>query len=570
MSETAEVSAPHGVHCGDCVEWLGTLADASVDLVFADPPFNINYEYDVYDDRRSDEDYLNFCRAWISGTHRVLKPDGTFWLAIGDEYAAQLKLLSQELGFHCRSWVIWYYTFGVNSRKGFSRSHTHLFHFVKDPKRFTFNIDNPAVRIASARQLVYADKRANTRGRLPDNTWILRPQDSPAGGFEFRHDTWFFSRVAGTFKEREGFHGCQMPEQLLGRIVRLCSRPGELVIDPFGGSGTTLAVAKKLGRRYAASELSPEYAQRIESRLDACNPGDDLDGAEDAVRSAPKTNAGRTRADLVLDREIDLETRADLRQAWRLHETGGDVMDAACDPEFLDAIDEHFRTRKQGGDLRVWLTQLQRVEADLDLSQPTPSPTEFTQRWSMPAEAALRLVALDFGLTVPECFACPEALAGVDELAMGMAGIAGDPRDHAASLRRAALAAFRQTSGDAADSRISGIGQSRSLDAFLKADSPSTGSPSVGGAFMIANAHEKLYAGTSSDIRKTLQVIQGNSHWQAFEPKKLWLVENEDPAAAQSTAVAWKRKFQPFLNLPMSAAKKSPTVSDAEIQPTLF
>src|SRR5262249_51559259 len=133
-------------------------------------------------------------------------------------------------GFHCRSWVVWYYTFGVNCKYKFSRSHAHLFHFVKDAKAFTFN--HEAIRVPSARQLVYADGRANPTGRLPDDTWILRPQDLP-GSFTAEEDTWYFPRVAGTFKERAGFHGCQMPEQLLGRIIRVCSNTGELVFDPF-------------------------------------------------------------------------------------------------------------------------------------------------------------------------------------------------------------------------------------------------------------------------------------------------------------------------------------------------
>ena len=205
------------LHHGDCVELFKSLDDGTVDLVFADPPFNIGYEYDVYEDSKQEEEYLRWSHDWIGQVHRVLKPDGTFWLAIGDEYAAELKLEAKRIGFHCRSWVIWYYTFGVNCVKGFSRSHTHLFHFVKHPKRFTFNRFNPQIRVQSARQLVYADLRANPNGRLPDNTWITRPQDAPQS-FSPMHDTWYYARVAGTFKEREGFHGCQMPEQLLARI----------------------------------------------------------------------------------------------------------------------------------------------------------------------------------------------------------------------------------------------------------------------------------------------------------------------------------------------------------------
>ena len=122
----------HGrIYQGDCVELLAKLGLGSVDLAFADPPFNIGYEYDVYEDRQSHSKYLDWSRQWISGIHHCLKSTGTFWLAIGDEYAAELKLIAQEVGFTCRSWVIWYYTFGINCTRKFNRSHAHLFHFVR-------------------------------------------------------------------------------------------------------------------------------------------------------------------------------------------------------------------------------------------------------------------------------------------------------------------------------------------------------------------------------------------------------------------------------------------------------
>jgi site-specific DNA-methyltransferase (adenine-specific) len=264
----------------DCIDGLAALGDGTVDLAFADPPFNIGYEYDVYDDRKQADQYLDWCRRWIGEVARVLKPDGTFWLAIGDEFAAELKVIAhREAGLVPRSWVIWYYTFGVNCKRKFSRSHAHLFHFVKDPARFTF--EDRSIRVPSARQFVYGDRRANPEGRLPDDTWILRPQDIPGGGFRPGEDTWYIPRVCGTFKERAGFHGCQMPEQLLGRIIRVSSRPGDLVLDPFGGSGTTLVVAKKLGRDYLGYELSPDYAEQAQSRLDACEPGTPLQGGDE-------------------------------------------------------------------------------------------------------------------------------------------------------------------------------------------------------------------------------------------------------------------------------------------------
>ncbi len=278
------------IHHGDCIAGMNELPEGTIDLAFADPPFNIGFEYDVYDDVKEHQHYLDWSRQWIASVHRVLKPTGTFWLAIGDEYAAELKLLSQEIGFHCRSWVIWYYTFGVNCKNKFSRSHAHLFHFVKDAKEFTFRSDEPENRIPSARQLVYNDNRANPKGRLPDDTWILRPQDM-SECLTAEEDTWYFPRVAGTFKERAGFHGCQMPEQLLGRVVRYCSHEGETVLDPFSGSATTLVVAKKLGRDFLGFDLSPEYVQRGTDRLANCRLGDPLVGAADPLKSAPQTPA---------------------------------------------------------------------------------------------------------------------------------------------------------------------------------------------------------------------------------------------------------------------------------------
>jgi site-specific DNA-methyltransferase (adenine-specific) len=271
---------------------MNGLPAGSVDLAFADPPFNIGYDYDVYDDSREHEQYLDWSRQWIGAVHRALKPTGTFWLAIGDEYAAELKLISREIGFHCRSWVVWYYTFGVNCTRKFTRSHAHLFHFVKDPAQFTFRSDEPENRVPSARQLVYADARANPKGRLADDTWILRPQDA-TGSFTTMEDTWYFPRVAGTFKERAGFHGCQMPEQLLGRIIRMCSEPGELVLDPFSGSASTLSVARKLGRDYLGFDVSAEYIARGRERLAAIRVGDPLVGAAEPTASAPPTPTGK-------------------------------------------------------------------------------------------------------------------------------------------------------------------------------------------------------------------------------------------------------------------------------------
>ena len=292
------------IHQGDCIKGLRKVPAGSVDLAFADPPFNIGFEYDAYDDRLGDDQYLAWSRDWMAEIHRVLKSKGTFWLAIGDEYAAELKIEAQKLGFHCRSWVIWYYTFGVNCKKKFTRSHAHLFHFVKDKNGFVFNHDDMDLRVPSARRLVYNDARANPHGRMPDDTWILRPQEL-VNGFDPDEDTWYFPRVAGTFKERAGFHGCQMPEQLLGRIIRCCSNPSDLVIDPFSGSSTTLAVAKKLGRNYFGFELSGEYVRLGTERLDNISVGDKLDGAEEPSMNALIAKE-RRKTSSTQDQQLDL------------------------------------------------------------------------------------------------------------------------------------------------------------------------------------------------------------------------------------------------------------------------
>ncbi len=256
------------VWTGDCVKLLDRMPEASVDLAFADPPFNIGYEYDVYQDRRGKAEYLEWTDKWLAAVRRTLRPTGSFWVAIGDEYAAEVKVRLDALGLTMRNWIVWHYTFGVNCAKKFNRSHAHIFYYVVDPKLCTFHAD--AVRVPSARMTTYADRRANPVGKLPDDTWVLRPQETD-DHFQSDSDTWYVSRVCGTFKERTG-HPCQMPEGVLERIVRVASSEGELVLDPFAGSGTTLAVAKRLRRRYLGIELSESYADAVRERLLAVRP----------------------------------------------------------------------------------------------------------------------------------------------------------------------------------------------------------------------------------------------------------------------------------------------------------
>jgi site-specific DNA-methyltransferase (adenine-specific) len=256
------------VWSGDCVQLLRTLPAGVVDLAFADPPFNIGYDYDVYKDRRAKDEYLAWTDKWLGAVKRVLKPTGSLFVAIGDEYAAEIKVLLDKHGLAMRNWIVWHYTFGVNCTKKFNRSHAHIFYYVMDPREFTFNPDT--VRVPSARMTTYAERRANPVGKLPDDTWVLRPQETDEH-FQSESDTWAVSRVCGTFKERTG-HPCQMPEAVLERIIRSATNPGDLVLDPFAGSGTTLAVAKRLKRKFLGLELSDNYAHAIRDRLNAVRP----------------------------------------------------------------------------------------------------------------------------------------------------------------------------------------------------------------------------------------------------------------------------------------------------------
>ncbi|MBA7628868.1 DNA adenine methyltransferase YhdJ [subsurface metagenome] len=232
--------------CGDCIEVLKSCKPFA-DLIFADPPFNIGYKYDKYNDRQKRENYIAWTKDWMTVCKKVLKPHGSFYIAIGDDYAANVKVIADELGLFMRNWLIWHYTFGQQLKTKFARSHTHIFYFVKNKSHFTFN--NHAVRIPSDRQLIYNDKRANPAGKMPDDVW---------NGY---------SRVCGTFKERTGWHPCQMPESLLKRIIAVSSNPGDCVLDPFSGSGTTAVTAAQLGRNYVGVEISKSYVEKAKKRL---------------------------------------------------------------------------------------------------------------------------------------------------------------------------------------------------------------------------------------------------------------------------------------------------------------
>ncbi|MHB1158193.1 MAG: DNA-methyltransferase [Phycisphaerales bacterium] len=277
----------NSIAVGDCITTMNSWPAACLDLIFADPPYNIGYQYDQYEDKQNDADYIAWTQNWITCCARLLKPTGSFYILIGDEYAAEtrlhLKHLEREKQLAFRNWIIWHYTFGQNCRTKFNRSHVHLFYCVGPGifdlkstesmlKNMPFTFNREPIVVPSARQTTYADARANPAGKLPDDTWYLRPQDVEkegiAGFLRSDEDTWYLSRLCGTFKERLGWHPCQLPEALLERIIKLSSNEGDIVFDPFTGSGTTLAVAARLKRQWVGCELSDEYAAKAAERIE--------------------------------------------------------------------------------------------------------------------------------------------------------------------------------------------------------------------------------------------------------------------------------------------------------------
>jgi DNA modification methylase len=246
---------------GDCVHALKSLPDKCADLVFADPPFNIGFSYDICKDRWEREEYLSWIDQWLSQVVRILKPNGSFWLSMSDEHVADYKNKLDSLGLELVNWIIWHFTFARLTKRKFARSHRHILYYVVDIDNYTFNYQDICVPTVVVKYV----RETNCKTRIPHDVWCLHPNESEQL-FQTEHDVWFYPTVAGVSSERVD-HPSQMPEALLERIIRVATNPGDLVVDPFAGSGTTLAVAKRLGRNYWGCELSPNYAKVILDRL---------------------------------------------------------------------------------------------------------------------------------------------------------------------------------------------------------------------------------------------------------------------------------------------------------------
>jgi len=245
---------------GDCVEELGRLAPASVDLVFADPPYNLQLEGALsrpdqslvdavdedWDKFASFADYDSFTRAWLAAARRVMKPDATIFVIGSYHNIFRVGAIMQDLGFWILNDIVWRKANPMPNFRGrrFTNAHETMIWAARssDAKRYTFN---------------YEALKAGNEDCQARSDWFL----PICGGPERLKD------AAG-----RKTHPTQKPEALLARVLLAASNAGDLVLDPFFGSGTTGAVARRLHRSFIGLERDPVYADAARARIAAVEP----------------------------------------------------------------------------------------------------------------------------------------------------------------------------------------------------------------------------------------------------------------------------------------------------------
>ncbi len=248
---------------GDSIAWLKTLEPSSVDLIFADPPYNIK-KADL-DDFGTMNAYVAWSREWITETSRVLKPSGTMYVCGFSEILADVKVAVAHLFSGCR-WLVWHYKNKANLGKDWGRSHESLLHFRKS-RQFTANIDD--VRIPyGAHTLKYpehpqAESSQYGKGQSSKNRddWTPHPNGAKP------KDVIEIPTTCNGMGEKTP-HPTQKPEELLRKIILASSNVGDVVLDPFSGSGTTLVVAEQLGRRWLGCDNAPLHNVWAMQRLE--------------------------------------------------------------------------------------------------------------------------------------------------------------------------------------------------------------------------------------------------------------------------------------------------------------
>jgi len=226
---------------GDCLDLMKNIESETIDLIATDPPYNLFKDYGNDSDKRSHNEYLEFTRNWLEEAKRILKKTGTIYLFMGVRYISYIYvILEQELGFDFNSWITWSYTQGIGKTKGFSPRHDDILMFTKT-KKFTFNLD--CVRVPQK----YYRSINNMRGANPGNVW------------EFSHVHYC--------QENRQNHPTQKPEALFERMILASTNKGDLVLDPFCGSGTALRVCQQTQRHGIGIEINGDYVEMTKDRL---------------------------------------------------------------------------------------------------------------------------------------------------------------------------------------------------------------------------------------------------------------------------------------------------------------
>ncbi|MFM5889278.1 MAG: DNA-methyltransferase [Dolichospermum sp.] len=254
---------PHGqIYQGNSLDWLASLDSESVDLVFADPPYNIKKaEWDNFENQ---EKYIAWSIQWISQASRILKSNGSLYVCGFSEILADLKYSVSKYFKNCR-WLIWHYKNKANLGSDWGRSHESIIHFRKSDQ-VKINIDD--VRIPyGAHTLKYpshpqAETSAYGKGKTKkNNNWTPNPKGAKP------KDVIEIPTTCNGMGETTP-HPTQKPEELLRKFILASSQEGDLIIDPFSGSGTTIVVAEQLNRRWMGCDLNIEYNNWAIQRLE--------------------------------------------------------------------------------------------------------------------------------------------------------------------------------------------------------------------------------------------------------------------------------------------------------------
>jgi len=252
---------------GDSIEWLKTLKKESVDVVFADPPYNIKKA--EWDNFASQLEYVNWSIQWIQEAARVLKSNGTLFICGFSEILADLKLPSLKY-FKSSKWLIWHYRNKANLGKDWGRSHESILQLRKS-KNFTFNIDDVRIPYSNHTMKYPSHPQAKTSQygkNRKKHIWEPNPLGAkPKDVLEAPPDFFEIPTTNNGMHEKTP-HPTQKPEELLRKIVLASSNEGDLIIDPFLGSGTTAVVAEQLKRKWKGCDFSSEYLAWAENRIE--------------------------------------------------------------------------------------------------------------------------------------------------------------------------------------------------------------------------------------------------------------------------------------------------------------